>query len=102
MWEFLADVDVQIKSEDDARKTRLDQSDVEKLLEEVREVWVAKGKKYERFRLDSESVDRQELIRKVMGPSGNLRAPTLRLGKKLVVGFHPEMYQELFGGTAKR
>jgi len=67
-----------------------------------RAVWVAKGKKYERFRLDSESVDRQELIRKVMGPSGNLRAPTLRLGKKLVVGFHPEMYQELFGGTAKR
>ena len=101
MWEFLADVDVQIKSEDDARKTRLDHADVEKLLDEVREVWVAKGKKFERIRLDSRSVDREELIRKVMGPSGNLRAPTLRMGKKLVVGFHPEMYGELFAKVAK-
>ncbi len=97
MWEFLADVDVQIKSEDDARKTRLGQSDVEKLLDEVNEVWVAKGKKFERVRLNSKSVDRQNLIKKVMGPSGNLRAPALRTGKKLIVGFHPEMYQELFG-----
>jgi hypothetical protein len=39
----------------------------------------------------------EEALRKLLvGPSGNLRAPTLRLGKTLVVGFNREMYEEVF------
>jgi hypothetical protein len=34
----------------------------------------------------------------VIGPSGNLRAPTLRCGKTWLVGFHEEAYGERFGG----
>ena len=33
----------------------------------------------------------------VIGPTGNLRAPTARIGKTLVVGFNEEMYRELLG-----
>ncbi len=29
----------------------------------------------------------------LLGPTGNLRAPTLRKGKTLVVGFHPDIYR---------
>ncbi len=29
-----------------------------------------------------------------MGPSGNLRAPTFRLGNHYLVGFNPEMYEQ--------
>jgi len=33
----------------------------------------------------------------VLGPSGNLRAPTLLVGDTVVVGFHEDVYTELFG-----
>ncbi len=29
-----------------------------------------------------------------MGPSGNLRAPTLRCGDDVIVGFNAELYSE--------
>jgi hypothetical protein len=32
----------------------------------------------------------------LIGPAGNLRAPALRLGRTLVVGFDEETYQNLF------
>jgi hypothetical protein len=31
-----------------------------------------------------------------MGPSGNLRAPTLRCGNRILIGFHEELYSALF------
>lgn len=33
----------------------------------------------------------------MLGPSGNLRAPTLLVGDTVVVGFHPDVYAEMFG-----
>lgn len=40
--------------------------------------------------------DADTLKKLLVGPTGNLRAPTLRLGKTLVVGFNEQMYDELF------
>jgi hypothetical protein len=33
----------------------------------------------------------------MLGPTGNLRAPTARVGKTVIVGFHEEAYDEVFG-----
>jgi hypothetical protein len=33
----------------------------------------------------------------MLGPTGNLRAPTARVGKTLVVGFNEEAYGRIFG-----
>ena len=33
----------------------------------------------------------------LLGPTGNLRAPTLRKGKTLVVGFNEEAYRRVLG-----
>ena len=41
--------------------------------------------------------DKATLLKLLLGPSGNLRAPTLRKGKTLVVGFDEETYQKVFG-----
>lgn len=30
----------------------------------------------------------------MLGPTGNLRAPTLRRGKTVVVGYHDEVYEK--------
>jgi arsenate reductase-like glutaredoxin family protein len=38
-----------------------------------------------------------EVLKLILGPTGNLRAPTLRCGKKLIVGFNDEMYEAIFG-----
>ena len=51
--------------------------------------------------LESEKVDQfpikgtptDEVIGAMLGPTGNLRAPTMRVGKTIVVGFNEEQYQ---------
>ena len=40
---------------------------------------------------------KEEILKDVIGPSGNLRAPTWRIGTEFIVGFNPELYQEMFG-----
>jgi arsenate reductase-like glutaredoxin family protein len=41
--------------------------------------------------------DDDELTAMMLGPTGNLRAPTLRCGKKVVVGFNADVYGEVLG-----
>ena len=45
--------------------------------------------------LKKDRPDDETLTKLVLGPTGNLRAPTLRAGKTLLVGFHEETYQEV-------
>lgn len=59
---------------------------------------VAKGKKVLTFEPKKDSFDDAELQKAAIGPSGNLRAPTLRTGKTWLVGFSEEAYAETFGG----
>jgi hypothetical protein len=33
----------------------------------------------------------------MLGPTGNLRAPCLRVGKTVLVGFNEDAYREVFG-----
>jgi len=37
--------------------------------------------------------DDDTLLAHMLGPTGNLRAPTLRVGKTLIVGFNEEVYR---------
>ena len=46
----------------------------------------------------ADSFDASEFEKAVIGPSGNLRAPTIRTGKTWFVGFHEEAYTDVFGG----
>jgi len=44
------------------------------------------------------SIDaKEEILKDVIGPRGNLRAPAWRVGTQFIVGFNPELYQEMFG-----
>jgi arsenate reductase-like glutaredoxin family protein len=47
--------------------------------------------------MKSERLSNTELTALITGRSGTLRAPTLRRGKTLVVGYSDELYDELFG-----
>ena len=41
--------------------------------------------------------EKEEILKDVIGPSGNLRAPAWRVGTEFIVGFNLELYQEMFG-----
>lgn len=59
---------------------------------------VAKGKKVTQIDLKKDRPDDETLIKMMLGPTGNLRAPTLKVGKTVLVGFNPEAFTDTFGG----
>ncbi len=56
------------------------------------EVYATKGKKVIHLDLRRDKPDRATLEGVLIGPSGNLRAPTLRRGRTLLVGFDEATY----------
>jgi hypothetical protein len=64
-------------------------ADVKELLIAVDEVVIAKGKKVVTLAAKEATLDG------LKGPTGNYRAPMLRVGRKLLVGFHPETLEAL-------
>ncbi len=57
---------------------------------------MAKGKKVVRLDLQKDPPKPAEFVKLVLGPTGNLRAPALRMGKNWIIGFHEEPYGERF------
>ncbi len=55
---------------------------------------VAKGKSLVRLNIKKDKPSEADLKKLMIGPSGNLRAPTIRKGKKLLVGFNEVAYAE--------
>lgn len=76
------------------RSTRqaLAPDEVGELLAAVYEVWIARGKKVERRPARGVGVD------DLRGPTGNIRSPLVRLGRRLLVGFHAETLAGWLGG----
>jgi hypothetical protein len=84
-----------------AGKHKLTPAEAVKLAYSVRHVYVAKGKKLVHFDMEKAPPADEELRQHMIGPSGNLRAPTARSGDRLFVGFNPEEYAgRLWGGRS--
>ncbi len=67
------------------------------LVGEVDAIHAAKGKKVVSFDFKKEKPSREALLAVLKGPSGNLRAPTLRVGRTLLVGFDETTYRRFLG-----
>ena len=78
-----------------ARKEPIDREAALDLIQTASRVIVVKGKKVLDFSLKKGQTLGDDLMSAVIGPSGNLRAPVIRKGKTLVVGFHPDAYDEI-------
>ena len=39
----------------------------------------------------------EEAVASMLGPTGNMRAPTIKIGKTLIVGFNEDVFIEKFG-----
>ena len=55
---------------------------------------VMKGKKVTHFKVGEETTE--EAVTAMLGNTGNLRAPLIRAGKLVLVGFNEEIYSEHF------
>ena len=84
---------MEIVSYGNANKEKLNQQEVERLLVQVKKVKVAKGKKTLTF--DNLRNERKQILDIILGRSGTLRSPTLRIGDQLIVGYNEELYQNL-------
>ncbi len=79
----------------DARTTRFDADQAWALLKDAASVTVAKGKKVQKF--SAVVAEKEAVLQSVMGPSGNLRAPTYRVGNDFIVGFNADLYADWAG-----
>ena len=89
---FLAQSQLQVVEQINARKDRLGPDDAIKLARSVSELFVMRGKRLIHFDMKKDEPSDDELIRLMIGPSGNLRAPTMRRGNKLFVGFDEDAF----------
>ena len=76
----------------DARKASLAEEEAWQVLAAAQEIIVAKGKK--RLVFDPRRDSRETILKETLGRSGTLRAPTLRIGDRLLVGFNDELYAQ--------
>lgn len=84
----------EVSEERNSRKQPLSDDDVRSLLGQVSTVWVAKGKKTRRLTAEEASAD------DLKGPTGNYRAPMVRVEDRLLVGFNPDSLRRLLDGRS--
>jgi arsenate reductase-like glutaredoxin family protein len=78
-----------------SKKQPLSDADATALLASVSEVVVAKGKAVRTLPAKEASLD------DLRGPTGNFRAPMVRLGKRLLVGFHEETLRDALARASR-
>lgn len=85
---------IEVKDKTSASK-KLQESDSRDLLSEATKLIALKGKKVTEFNVAKEIPE--SAVAAMLGPTGNLRSPTIKLGKKLIVGFNQEIFEREFG-----
>ena len=72
---------------------KLGRNDAAEIAKNASLVIVAKGKKISEFKPGGKAG--KNVVDAMLGPTGNLRAPTIRRGKTVIVGFNDEVYGEV-------
>ena len=74
---------------------KLQASDAKALLKGADKLIAMKGKKVSEF--DVKSKVGKDAVEAMLGPTGNMRAPTVRIGKTYLVGFNDDIFTTEFG-----
>lgn len=85
---------VVIETQIDAKKETCQGEDAWNLVQKAEKIVVASGQKTLEYNPDS--ADKDEVLKKITGRTGNLRAPTVRIGNVYYIGFNVGMYESLF------
>jgi len=93
--EFLAKHSIAEAEQVNAKKTKYERDAALGLLDGVDNLYVTRGKKTLHFDLKNDRPDDDEIAAVILGRSGTLRAPVLRKGKTLIVGFTEEAFEKV-------
>jgi arsenate reductase-like glutaredoxin family protein len=93
---FLAKKKVKPVEVVNAKQQRMSEKDALALAASTDEIWAAKGKRIVHLDLRSARASSRDILAVLLGPTGNLRAPTLRIGRTLIVGYDEATYSRLF------
>ena len=69
-----------------------------RLAQQVDEIYATKGRQVIHVNLKKDKPDEDTLTNLLIGRTGNLRAPVIRKGRTLIVGFDEATYKRLFEG----
>jgi len=94
--EFLAESNAETITEVNAKKTKFAADAALELVNASTDLYVTRGKHVVHFKLKQDHPGDDEILKLILGPSGNLRAPTIRIGRNLVVGFNEELFRKIF------
>ncbi len=78
---------------EDARKNVIKADGAWEMIAKAESLSVGRGKKVQTF--TPAEANKDEILKVCLGRTGNLRAPTVRSGKRMYVGFNEELYKEL-------
>lgn len=79
----------------EARQVQIAGAQAWDLLKRAEEIIVARGQQTLLLRPAIDS--KEEILAQCLGRTGSLRAPTLKIGGRLLVGFNEEMYRRYLG-----
>ncbi|MFN0136028.1 MAG: ArsC family (seleno)protein [Phycisphaerae bacterium] len=79
----------------DARKLRFDAVGVARLARNAKRVISIRRRVASIEPITAKSPSDADLAKLMLGPTGNLRAPTIRVGDTLVVGFDAQVWREV-------
>jgi hypothetical protein len=83
---------IEIKESIEARKKKISDDVAWDLLSVAEEIIIGKGKKVIAYNPAKDS--KKEILASSLGRTGNLRAPTLKIGNRFIVGYNVEMYEQ--------
>ncbi len=78
----------------DAKKTKIPTDEAVAVARKHGRLVAVKGKKVVTLKIDHSLAD-DEIVRLIVGPSGNLRAPAWTHGRTLVVGYNADAYDDI-------
>ena len=77
-------------------KQKIQWESAEEILKEIKQIYSARGKKVSHLKIDAIKKQKTEIEKLILGPKGNIRAPSIIRGETLVVGFHEDTYNLIF------
>lgn len=84
--------DVAVRETVNATKQRYGEEALAGLFEGASKIVVAKGKQVRTFQPQKD--DPADIAAAALGPTGNLRAPAIRMGNTWLIGFNEQAYAE--------
>ncbi|MHB1326612.1 MAG: ArsC family (seleno)protein [Gemmatimonadales bacterium] len=92
---FIDRKDATVRETANAKKDTIPGAKALGVLKDIDELYATRGTRVFHLDLKRDKPSREELEKLLIGPSGNLRAPTIRKGRTLLVGFDEATYAKV-------